>query len=346
MSPFSILLHSWPSRIDAPALDDLAVNVLVYLPLGLFALLTFAGSSRTGVAILASLLLGFLLSISLETAQVFVTTRVSSLFDVATDTIGAGIGAAAGALWRAVPHRRTQRPDSAFLLCCWALYQCFPFLPHLGHVNVAERRPVDVMLYFAEAVALVPLVDSLGGTNHRRRALLGTLLLLVPLKALLFGRTATLFETVSALAVFVIACVFPLRPVFAAVVVATAVAVHGLAPFIFLSAPHQFLWIPFQASFLSNWDQGLTVLLGKVFIYGALLWLLRESGVRLALAIAATALLLAAIEVTQIYLPGRSSEVTDPVMALILGWVFWSFHPCNNANRGTVSLTPTRGMQG
>jgi hypothetical protein len=192
----------------------------------------------------------------------------------------------------------------------------------------------------------VALVNSLGGAKHRRRALLGILLLLVPLKALLFGRTATALEIVSAVIVFVVACVFPLRAAIVGMVVAIAVIIHGLAPFIFLSAPHQFYWVPFQASFLSLWEQGIAVLLGKFFLYGALLWLLHESGIRLALATAATALLLAAIEVMQIYLPGRSSEVTDPLIALILGLVFWSFKPCNNAKRGTASLAPARGMQG
>jgi hypothetical protein len=217
-------------------------------------------------------------------------------------------------------------------------------VPHVASVAVAERQAVDVLLYFAEALALVPLVDSLGGAKHRRRALLAILLLLVPLK-LLVGRAATYLEIVSAVIVFILARVFPLRPVIAGAVMATAIVVHGLAPFIFLSAPHRFYWVPFQASFLSHWEQGLTVLLGKFFIYGALLWLIRESGVRLALATAAAALLLAAIEVLQIYLPGRSSEITDPVVALMLGWMFWAFNPCHNAKRGTASLTPKRAMQ-
>jgi VanZ family protein len=37
--------------------------------------------------------------------------------------------------------------------------------------------------------------------------------------------------------------------------------------------------------------------------------------------------LLAAVEVAQIYLPGRWPEITDPVIALILAWVFWSLPP-------------------
>ena len=51
-------------------------------------------------------------------------------------------------------------------------------------------------------------------------------------------------------------------------------------------------------------------------------WLLRDSGLRMRYAAAAAAIILAAIEVTQMYLPGRTPEVTDPLLALILAWVF------------------------
>jgi membrane associated rhomboid family serine protease len=103
--------------------------------------------------------------------------------------------------------------------------------------------------------------------------------------------------------------------------------VLGLAPFAFQDRAQPFSWLPFQAAFTSEWVTALVVLLGKLFLYGSLLWLIRESGVPLAIATAATAAVLAAIEVTQMYLPGRSPEITDPVIALILAWVFWSLAP-------------------
>ena len=52
--------------------------------------------------------------------------------------------------------------------------------------------------------------------------------------------------------------------------------------------------------------------------YGSTIWLLRTLGWRLTTAAVAVALLLAAIEVVQIHLPGRVAEITDPVLALIL----------------------------
>jgi VanZ family protein len=58
--------------------------------------------------------------------------------------------------------------------------------------------------------------------------------------------------------------------------------------------------------------------LRKCFWYGSAIWLLRAAGWRLARAAVAVALLLGAIEVIQIHLPGRVAGITDPLLALIL----------------------------
>jgi len=58
--------------------------------------------------------------------------------------------------------------------------------------------------------------------------------------------------------------------------------------------------------------------LRKCFWYGSAIWLLRAVGWRLARATVAVALLLGAIEVIQIHLPGRVAEITDPLLAVIL----------------------------
>ncbi|HVB55836.1 MAG TPA: hypothetical protein VNE63_05295 [Candidatus Acidoferrales bacterium] len=55
-----------------------------------------------------------------------------------------------------------------------------------------------------------------------------------------------------------------------------------------------------------------------MFWYRSAAWLLRAAGWRLARPAVAVALLLGAIEVIQIHLPGSVAEITDPLLALIL----------------------------
>ncbi len=99
------------------------------------------------------------------------------------------------------------------------------------------------------------------------------------------------------------------------------IVIRGLAPYHFTSVATHFSWVPFGVMFQSDRMAAMSIMLGKTFVYGTFVWLLRDSGWRMRYAAAAAATTLAAIEVTQVYLPGRTPEVTDPLLALILAWV-------------------------
>jgi VanZ family protein len=98
---------------------------------------------------------------------------------------------------------------------------------------------------------------------------------------------------------------------------------RGLAPFHFRATASRFDWMPFNAMFAADWIVGLPVFLEKSFYYGVAIWLWRYAGWRLERATLFIAAILAAIEVIQLYLPGRTSEITDPLLALLLGFMLW-----------------------
>jgi hypothetical protein len=86
-----------PARVLA---RDLVLNVAVFVPLGWLlsqavCRAPIAGLRAVGVATGVAALL----SLSVETLQYFISTRYSSILDVAANTAGAGLGAI-GALWR------------------------------------------------------------------------------------------------------------------------------------------------------------------------------------------------------------------------------------------------------
>ena len=60
----------------------------------------------------------------------------------------------------------------------------------------------------------------------------------------------------------------------------------------------------------------------KVFLYGSLLFLLTETGVRLGISALLVASCLFATSWLETYLPGRSAEITDAVMALLIALIF------------------------
>ena len=76
---------------------------------------------------------------------------------------------------------------------------------------------------------------------------------------------------------------------------------------------------PFAGLLATQWQDGISILLGKLFQYGASIWLIHRGGLRLARATAIVTLVLAIIEVLQTRIPGHVAEMTDPFMALLLG---------------------------
>jgi VanZ family protein len=78
---------------------DLATNVLGYLPLGFLWVGTLQVRVHRGLAACIALLLGFSLSLTMETLQNFLPSRVSSNVDLGCNTAGALFGALAGMRW-------------------------------------------------------------------------------------------------------------------------------------------------------------------------------------------------------------------------------------------------------
>jgi hypothetical protein len=60
----------------------------------------------------------------------------------------------------------------------------------------------------------------------------------------------------------------------------------------------------------------------KTALYGGLIWLLGRSGIPLPIGRGLTALLLFATSYAQTWLPGRTAEITDAALAVLIGVAF------------------------
>ncbi|MEO8738153.1 MAG: VanZ family protein [Casimicrobiaceae bacterium] len=96
------LLASWPPRFTR---FDIGINLIAYAPLGFFVALI--GSKRTGVKrIGASLAAGALLSLAMETAQMFLPMRDASAMDFLSNMAGAALGAVLTIVFHLIPGLR------------------------------------------------------------------------------------------------------------------------------------------------------------------------------------------------------------------------------------------------
>ena len=107
-----------------------------------------------------------------------------------------------------------------------------------------------------------------------------------------------------------------------AVAFAALVVVVRLAPFDFVGLPHGFGWLPFRSLMTGSTAQLVRGIFSDAFLYGGLIWLLTR--LRLSFAFATlTVTLLLLIAAAQSWTSGPAGEITDAVVAALIGSVLF-----------------------
>ena len=126
---------------------DRVSNVLLYVPLGFCLYLWGQRSARSWIAMLVAIGLGSLLSLSIEVAQVYISTRVPSFTDLSLNALGTAVGVVGGIAWDALSklmllprNARAGRGDRMALvvLLLWLGWRLAPFSPHLSLLKLKE----------------------------------------------------------------------------------------------------------------------------------------------------------------------------------------------------------------
>jgi VanZ family protein len=183
-------LSGWRDT-GAPALDflsaawpryytgfDLAVNILAYVPLGFLLVPALAVRLGLAAAALLAVLAGAGLSLGLETLQNYLPSRVPSNIDLACNTLGAMIGAAAGMNWgrdlvdggrlhrlrlRLVVHGHAA-DFGLVLLGLWLLAQLNPELLLFGTGDLRGLLELQALPYSAQRFAVIEAGVAGAGT--------------------------------------------------------------------------------------------------------------------------------------------------------------------------------------
>ena len=211
------LFAGWPSYVVA---SDVVLNILAYAPLGLLLTLLCMGCMLRWVAVVLSLAAGALLSLAIEFAQAYLPTRIASIDDVLTNSIGTLAGAAiacvCGERWllsgelrrlREAHFRAGARTDVAFvLLALWLLTQLnaeiWLFgngnLRHLIPASFGVRYSADVYLLLEAGVAALNFAGVAFLTSAVARSLPAAAVAVTALTV-----TALILKTIASMALFV-----------------------------------------------------------------------------------------------------------------------------------------------
>ena len=237
LSPFVFLSAPWPQYLQG---FDVAVNTLGYAPLGFLLMLVFLRSGSTARALVLAMAAGALLSLSVETLQSYLPSRVPSNADLALNIIGTGWGACTALALDRLGVVRTwagfiarwfamDASGALALLALWPVALLFPAPVPMGLGQVVERLETTV----SEALEGSPLIDWLPLREIELQPLVpGVELLCVALGAL-----------IPCLLGYCVVRTARQRAVFCLVMLSAGVGMSALSAALSYGPPHAWAWL-------------------------------------------------------------------------------------------------------
>jgi len=331
--PLHTLLEGWNRT---PGRGDFVSNILLYMPLGFIGTITVG--RRVGLSQLAlTVLIGFGLSLSVEVLQYYDAGRDTEATDLYANTLGTAIGAAIGwffgqdfrlPLLREISANRVP----ALLLTAWLGYRLYPYVPTidlhkywtaLKPVFLYPQLPPDALFrHVAVWLGICVMIEKIAG-DRRAGGLIGRFAAFLIFASILIISTRVTLAQIAgitiAFAVWRLLPSFATRVLTAAALMGAYVVVFRLDPFVFSATPGPYGWMPFLSFMQGSIDVDVRSFFEKFFLYGGLIWLLAEAGLATRLStLLVTAIVLGASFV-QVFIPGRSAEITDAILALATG---------------------------
>lgn len=321
---------------------DMFNNVLLYAPLGFcLALLLEPRLGRVG-GIVATTLLGAMLSLSMEILQASIAPRVPSLTDLSLNALGAALGATAGSAWyllgaRMAPQATPKGRSAAVavtLVVLWLLARLWPLMPDasLRQLKRAVRPLFSPSIGWAEFAAyFVGWLVVAQAVFHLARRQRGVDAFLLVIAAVLVGRTFTAGHTLEFTELAAIALLLPVlvlvnrvedraRCALLAALLGAWLAAVALWPAI-VGGQHVTMDFPGLAHFTIANAPPPAELAGKGFSYVALTWLLAGAGLFPHVAAGVTVLLVLLLCMLQVGTAAPTYGWVDLVIAVVAGLV-------------------------
>nr|WP_283949600.1 VanZ family protein [Limobrevibacterium gyesilva] len=331
------MLASWRDWDDR---GDLLANILLYAPFGFFAFCALPARAPVWSRLACATLGGTVLSTAMELLQFYDAGRDCSMGDVYANTIGSALGALAAAArvqgrrWTLVRELSLHPPEAA-LLAAWLLYRLYPYVPTIDPHKYWHALqpalspglpPFELARYAGTWLLIGAIVEVLYG--FRRWLLLFPLLVGMEAlgQVLIIDRALHPADLAGAGIVFALRLLvpgrLPGRAVVTAGVFAALVVSLRLEPFHLAEASRAFGWVPWASLMSGSIGVAAQAFCAKFYLYGGLIWLLGQAGMRLLPATGLTALMLLATSMAQTFLPDRSAEIGDALTALMIGGAF------------------------
>jgi VanZ family protein len=338
---------------------DRIYNVLLYLPAGFCLALWLNAYCRRWIAVLVATLLGTLFSLGIEVAQVYLSPRVPSLIDLLLNSLGTLLGAGAGITWRALsgwmhlplrPEKPPRDPGAALLICLWLAWRFAPFIPQFDLARLkAALAPLihpqislsTTWLYLTCWLVISQACTALVSSSRTLEALLSLIALVMLGRLVVVGQTfipSELLALVVLLPILVFTMRLATRPkrMLLVVLISATFFAERLAS-LDLTLPAQFI---FAVSF--GWDAPITLpwLLHRVFLFGAVLWVIWHGGLSINHAAAIMLAMVLLTELVRACLPGPGGTLIEPLLAALTALAFRYVHQRRGDQQAQEAISP------
>ena len=356
---------------------DVLTNILAYIPLGILLVWSFPTRRRV-LIVTAATLAGGLLSLTMESVQMFLPSRTSSKIDLLTNLMGTLVGAIAGSVFRSdsvvTLHLRSTR-DAWFEtqeganvgLCAvllWGLSQLSPFVPSMDVSSIREGlsplwqtlndpSSLSLLRTFSYSLDITGMGLLMTVVTRRGRKITLPFLLAVGfvlfLKPLIVSRQLGL-EPICGLALAGLLLVVTPKPKGLRALLAMFSIFAGFAMAEMTPATggfHPFNWIPFAGQ-IDNTVKGFGSILEGTWPFVALAALaILGFGIKRKPMMYIGSILLILVfgfEWVQQGIPGRYADITVVILAAV-GWIFpWFYVAMSRKPRLDYAVRRDRGQ--
>ncbi len=353
--------HHWVSY------TDILGNILLFIPIGVAAWFYFYGCKEDrGRALLWSLGYGFLFSVFIEFTQIFLRYRVTSIHDVAMNSLGTFLGAwisahiflRYGRQGRIYFKQHLKKYPAALaalvLLGYILLYQLLPFDIRFG-VHSLRIKSLDPLMWLAgrqrleDFLILGALAFVLGVLirypvkDSRLRYLLNIRMLIISFVAseavhlIMFSRGLDVYRVLALAGGLVAGSRFNIRKETALKAgLVFSIAIAAIYPFDFVTGPlpGRDLWpkmlTPFYYYYKTTSIWNLWDMAYSMLTGGMIVFLVRSGSGAGRRALFFSFLIIFLLEILQLFLKHRLADITDVLMAAAGAFILYLLWPDEN----------------
>jgi VanZ family protein len=335
------LVHMLSNWTLISSRGDMLGNVALFVPWGLGGMLVAVPRVGASRAALLTAVAGFMLSLSCQIAQVWTPSRDGALADVFWNMLGVAVGLALGG--QALRRRQANtvlRGDSLVVTCllsAWLLTYWLPLIPSIDLQLLKDNLKAALSARAFSYGEFMPGLAMALMSGYLLNRLAGFRASLVWLPAWLalaaFGKLFIHDARIDASAPlgFIAGTVMwwtlsvvsgQRRSVIVALMLIAAYTVHGLSPFVFRDVPGAFGWSPLAAMLKGSMLANAEALGDSLVIFTSFLYLVQVAGGRPAAASVGLAVWVLGIEIAQRFIQTHTADITQPLLALLLGQAF------------------------